>query len=82
VRAFKLGRPDAYLAELAPEKLVGFWQRVGDVDEVISFEKDESFFSVAGKLRGRFEVAVLLPNSLRSALEVWLAGIPRRVGQG
>jgi len=80
VRAFKLGRPDAFLAVLAPEKLAGFWQRVGDVDEVVSFEKGESVFSVASKLRGRFEVAVLLPNSLRSALEVWLAGIPRRVG--
>lgn len=80
VRAFKLGRPDAYLAVLAPEKLAGFWQRVGDVDEVIAIEHGESFFSVSNKLRGRFEVAVLLPNSLRSALEVWLAGIPRRVG--
>jgi heptosyltransferase-2 len=80
VRAFKLGRPDAFLAVLAPEKLAGFWQRVGDVDEVISFEPGESVFSVASKLRGRFEVAVLLPNSLRSAMEVWLAGIPRRVG--
>ena len=80
VRAFKLGRPDAYLAVLAPEKLAGFWQRVGDVDEVISFEPGESVFSVASKLRGRFEVAVLLPNSLRSGLEAWLAGIPRRVG--
>ena len=34
----------------------------------------------AAKLRGRFDVAVVLPNSLRTALEVWLAGIPRRVG--
>jgi len=80
VRAFKLGRPDAHLAVMAPEKLAGFWQRVGDVDEVISFEPGESVFSIAKKLRGQFEVAVLLPNSLRSALEVWLAGIPRRVG--
>jgi lipopolysaccharide heptosyltransferase II len=80
VRAFKLGRPDAHLAVLAPEKLAGFWQRVGDVDEVISFEVGESVFSVAKKLRGQYEVAILLPNSLRSALEVWLAGIPRRVG--
>ncbi|HEV8185821.1 MAG TPA: lipopolysaccharide heptosyltransferase II, partial [Chthoniobacterales bacterium] len=28
----------------------------------------------------RFDVAILLPNSLRTALEIWLAGIPRRVG--
>jgi lipopolysaccharide heptosyltransferase II len=31
-------------------------------------------------LRGKFDVAVVLPNSLRTAAEVWLAGIPRRVG--
>ena len=35
----------------------------------------------AGRLRrGRFDLAVLLPNSVRSAGMAWLAGIPRRVG--
>jgi lipopolysaccharide heptosyltransferase II len=80
VRAFKYGRPDAHLTVLTPAKLAGFWRRVDGVDEVIEFEKDEPVFSVARRLRGRFHVAVLFPNSLRSALEVWLAGIPRRVG--
>src|SRR5205085_8281627 len=28
----------------------------------------------------RFDAAVVFPNSLRSALEVWVARIPRRVG--
>ena len=80
VRAFKLGRPDARVSVLCPQKLAGLWQRVGDVDEVIGIEPGESIFATAGKLRGRFEAAVLLPHSLRSALEVWLAGIRRRVG--
>lgn len=79
-RAFKLGRPDAHLAVLAPAKLAGLWRRVPEVDEVVEIGNGESVFSVARKLRGRFDVAVLFPNSLRSALEVWLAGIPRRVG--
>ena len=30
--------------------------------------------------RKRFQLALLLPNSLSSALMVWLAGIPKRVG--
>ena len=80
VRAFKFGRPDAHLSVLTPAKLAGFWRRVDGVDEVIEIEKEESVFSVARRLRGRFHVAVLFPNSLRSALEVWLAGIPVKVG--
>jgi len=79
-RAFKLGRPDARLAVLAPEKLCDLWKSVSEVDEVIPISEGEGVISVAKGLRGRFEVAVLFPNSLRSALEAWLAGIPRRVG--
>lgn len=35
---------------------------------------------VAGTLRGRFDTAYVLPNSLKSALIPWLAGIAKRVG--
>jgi len=79
-RAFKLGRPDAHLAILSPTKLADLWRRVPEVDEVIEIAAGESVFATARKIRGRFVVAVLFPNSLRSALEAWLAGIPRRVG--
>jgi len=79
-RAIKLGRPDVRLTILAPAKLAGLWQRVPEVAEVIPIERGESLFVTARKLRGPFDVAVLFPNSLRSALEVWLAGVPRRVG--
>ncbi len=79
-RAFKTSRPDVRLAVLTPAKLAGLWRRVPEVDEVIEFERGDSLFSIAKKLRGRFDVAVLFTNSLRSALEVWLARIPRRAG--
>lgn len=36
--------------------------------------------SLAGQLRGQFDTAYVCPNSLKSALLPWWAGIPRRVG--
>jgi lipopolysaccharide heptosyltransferase II len=80
VRAFKRGRPDARLAVLTPARLEAFWKSIPEVDEVVSFAPDDSLFGIAKKVRRRFEAAILFPNSLRSAAEVWLAGIPRRVG--
>ncbi len=44
-------------------------------------ERRESTLRLAARLaRGRFDTAVLLPNSFRTALLARLAGIPRRIG--
>ena len=80
VQAIKRGRPDMHLAVLVKAKLAEYWRRIPEVDEVISIEPGDSVFGVARKLRGRFDATVVLPNSIRSALEPWLAGVPRRVG--
>lgn len=80
VRAIKQGRPDARVTVLAREKLADFWRSVPEVDEVIGVPEDAGVFKIALRIRGRFDVAVLFPNSARSALEVWLGGIRRRVG--
>ncbi|HEX8281169.1 MAG TPA: lipopolysaccharide heptosyltransferase II, partial [Chthoniobacterales bacterium] len=81
VRAIKRGRPDAHITVAAPAKLAAVWRLVPEVDEVLGLP-DGGLMSVVSLLKKQqpFEVAVLLPNSLRAALEVWLAGIPRRVG--
>lgn len=80
VQAIKAGRPDARVAVLTQRKLADFWEIVPGVDEVIAIENGDNVFGVARKIRGRFDVAVVFPNSVRSAIEVFLGGIPRRVG--
>jgi len=80
VRAIKRGRRDARVTILTPAKLAALWKTVAEVDEVIEIEPGESVFAVAKKIRREFDAAILFPNSLRVALEAWLAGIPRRVG--
>ena len=80
-RAIKAGRPDAHITIAAPEKIASVWKLVPEVDEILPVES-RSLFSVAKKIRRKdpFDVAIIFPNSLRTALEVWVAGIPRRVG--
>jgi heptosyltransferase II len=80
IQRLKRGRPDVRLTVLTRSKLADFWRLVPEVDEVITIDPGDSVFRVAAKIRGRFEVAILFPNSARSAIEPWLARIPRRVG--
>jgi heptosyltransferase II len=73
--------PEACIALLTPEKLWQLWPNHPAVDEIISFSPGEGVFAVGKKLRtGKFDTALVLPNSPRSAIEVFLAGIPRRIG--
>lgn len=72
---------EARIAVLTPEKLRELWTLHPAVDEVIGFETGEGLWSVGRKLRqGKYDLALVLPNSPRSALEVWMARIPQRVG--
>lgn len=81
VRAIKAGRPDAHVTVAAPAKIASVWKLVPEVDEVLAIEPKSIFRTVrAIRRETAFDVAVLFPNSLRAALEVWLAGIDRRVG--
>ena len=73
--------PDTHIALLCPEKLKDLWHHHPAVNETISFAPDESLLATGKKLRsGKFDLALVLPNSPRSALEVFLAGIPQRIG--
>ncbi|MDQ6912442.1 MAG: lipopolysaccharide heptosyltransferase II [Verrucomicrobiota bacterium] len=81
VRAIKRGRPDAHVTVATPANLAPVWKLVSEVDDVVPLP-NKSLFVVSALLKKQtpFDVAILFPNSLRSALEVWLAAIPRRVG--
>ena len=47
----------------------------------MTFEEGQSVLSVARRIReGDFDVGIVLPNSPRSALEIWLARIRERIG--
>ena len=73
--------PDAHITLLTPEKLQDLWLHHPAVNKVITFGEGEGLFSVSSKLPlGDFDLALLLPNSPRAALEAWLARIPRRIG--
>src|SRR5438477_1684073 len=81
VGAIKGGRPDAHVTVAVPEKLAALWRIVPEADEIIVLPS-KSVFAAARLFRQKppFDVAILFPNSLRSALEIFLARIPRRVG--
>jgi heptosyltransferase-2 len=85
--------PEALIALLTPEKLRGLWLHHPAIDEVITFKPDDGVWSVARKVQAMlwpgakgkrserpFDLALIFPNSPRSAIEVWLAGVPKRVG--
>ena len=74
-------QPHAHITLLTHEKLTELWSGHPSIDATLSFAGDESVFRVARKLRReRFDIAAVFPNSPRSALEVFLARIPQRIG--
>jgi heptosyltransferase II len=83
VRAIKAGRPDAQVTIAVPKNIAALWKVVPEVDEVIALPR-RSLLAAVRALRSapRFDAAILFPNSLRSALEVSVAGIERRAGFG
>ncbi len=73
--------PGARVTLLMPEKISDLFVGHPAVDEVATFAAGESPWRIGRRLRpGRFDLAVVFPNSPRSALEVWFAGARRRVG--
>jgi heptosyltransferase-2 len=76
-------KPRAHISLLTASKLADLWTSHPAIDEVISFSKTDGIGNVSKRLRaGRFDTALIFPNSFRSACESWMAGIPTRIGFG
>jgi heptosyltransferase-2 len=68
-------------AEECVEDVANFGKSLKQQDpEQIQDSAKRALFSFSLFRRRTFDLALVLPNSPRSALEVWLAGIPQRIG--
>jgi heptosyltransferase-2 len=78
LRAIQRARPGDGLTVLARRGAASLFRAEGSADAVL---ERSGLFGDARRLRaGRFAEAWLLPNSFRSAMTPWLAGIPERIG--
>ena len=73
--------PETHITLLTAEKLAPLYQLHPAIDEVLTFKPGETLWHAARRLReANSDTTLLLPNSHRTALEAWLARIPRRIG--
>jgi heptosyltransferase-2 len=85
-RALRRGFPGASLAAVIRPQVAPTLAGTSWFDEMIGFDphgrrREERTWAVLHRLRmRRFDLAVILPNSIRSAALAWLAGIRRRIG--
>lgn len=84
--ALKQRYPGATLGVLAPGWSLPILERMPEVDEAIALDVKHGEFGwatrreIARSLKGRFDHAIVLPRSWKSALVPFLAGIPHRTG--
>jgi heptosyltransferase-2 len=69
--------PESYIVMLCPGKLHDLWRHNPYINEIIPFGRE---VNVKALRERQFDVAIIFPNSLRSAQECKRARIPRRVG--
>jgi heptosyltransferase-2 len=72
--------PQARITVLAARRVAGLFQGQPGVAEIVTYPYGRGKFQVLWGLRGRFDLGLALPNSLESALGLWLLGVPVRVG--
>ncbi len=82
----KARQPGCRIGVMAPAWSLPILERMAEVDEGVALDVGHGEFGwhtrrrVARSLRGRFDRAIVLPRSWKSALVPFLARIPRRTG--
>jgi heptosyltransferase II len=75
--------PGAFIAAACRPALAPVFESMPGLNTVVSLPKEEGTFGAGRTLKAQgFDTAYVLPQSARTALEPWLAGIPRRIGFG
>jgi heptosyltransferase II len=72
--------PLAGITVLAAPRVAPLFATQPGVTEIIRYPSGRGKWQVLWEQRGRFDVALALPNSMESALGLWLVGVPSRVG--
>lgn len=85
MRRLRRAFPEAHIALHCRMWAEGIFRDVDFLDEIIPFQlTDKGLNDLRDEAerirRGRFDVAVMFPNSFRSAALPWLGKIPRRIG--
>jgi heptosyltransferase-2 len=80
LRAVRARCPGARITVLARPWVADLYRRERAADAVIAAPKAGRLRVARQLRRERFDTAILFTNSFDSALVVWLAGIPRRIG--
>jgi heptosyltransferase II len=83
IRAIRGVFPDAHLAVVARPWVADLYARERSIDRIVPYPAKTipEIREFARCLQSaRFDAAILLPNSFDSALTMWMAGIPERIG--
>ena len=72
--------PLAEITVLAAPRVAPLFVAQPGVAEIVRYPSGRGKWQVLWELRGLFDVALALPNSMESALGLWLVGVPSRVG--
>ncbi|MBA1192369.1 lipopolysaccharide heptosyltransferase II [Pseudomonas entomophila] len=85
-QCLKLQHPECVIDVLAPEWSRPILERMPEVRQALSFPLGHGALELGTRRRigkslaGQYDQAILLPNSLKSALVPFFAGIPKRTG--